>query len=522
MQRLLFWCCCVLLVSTTSSGCFLVKMVKDSRYSKRDRFVKSVVSGPSALTKAQKLALLGKPDAGSSSTKHALALKPKHTVVLAMNMPKFSGYCESVSVYIPDKWSHEGAFRLSIAGNPKGPWSPVAVGSKTKAFDIDGTPMAVARYIRIEALTSSRTQLWLDAVRLRVHTKTWKPPMFAKPAYANKKEEKQAKEQFKFLWRQSQAAFQARRYGTARANLREALSLRPNHAPVLLMLGATYHAMERWYQAIRHYRRGFKLGKARREHYEEIADSFLSLKAPELARPFVNQCIATDPLYPRCYYKRLHLASLTKNRLALAFYREVYKIVRRRTHIQQRRLTLQQFLAQYFGGKAPLIATYPQAFTCVQHIAWVDFLMRLFPRERQAIILFSQSSIQARMERLVTAGKKLEGQFYWASYLYRTQQIDRSLRVLRVLEKQESRPLWLRRAYLLHGRIWEERGKPQKATALYKQAYKRLISSPHGRPFFLKTMGKELSSVLAETKKETKPAPKAVTKAKAESDDDSD
>ncbi|TNE49209.1 MAG: tetratricopeptide repeat protein [Deltaproteobacteria bacterium] len=500
MQRLFLWCGCVLALAVTNSGCFLVKMIKDRSYSRRDRFAKVMVSGPKGLSKVQKQALVGKPDAGNSSETLALPLEPKSVLIAEIDFPKYNGYCESLSIYIPEKWAHEGNYRLSVSGSPKGPWNPVAVGSKSQAFDIDGTPMAVARFVRVEVLKTSRTKLWLDALRIRVHTKTWKPPMFIKLKPANAREKKRQEKQFLQLWQQGKQDFEQKRFGEARANLRGALVYRSNHAPVLFLLGATYYAMERWYQAIRHYKRGFKVGHGRREHYEEVADSFLSLKAPELARPYVNRCIAEDPLYPTCYYKRLHLASLTKNRLALAFYREVYKIVKSRANITQRGLTLQQFLQKFFGGEAPLIAKYPTYFTCLQHLAWVDFLLRLFPQETKAIVLFSQSGLESRLEALRTAPKKREGQFYWATFLHRTQQTKRSLRVLRKLEAQETRPLWLRRAFLLHGKIWEGLGKGKKAQAVYRRALQRLKSSPHSRPFFLKTTGKQLSSVLSDSK----------------------
>lgn len=483
------------------TGCSWFQNVLPSSTSRRDRFVKQVISSSPALPLPKlTAALTGKSDASDDADHRVFALSSLHHVVVLIDVPSYHGYSESLTVYIPKSKEHEGDYRVSISSSAQGPWIPVGISSKTHTFDIDGTSMEYSRFVRIEVLSSSRTQLWLDALQLRVHTQEWRAPLADRPTPSAKEAKREAK-QFETLWQQGQQAFQERQWSQARGYWRDALALQPRNPQVLAMLGATYHALERHYQAIRHYMRAFQYISPAREHLEEVADSYLALQEPGSARSYVEQCIDRDPFYLRCYSKRLHLASLQKNRLELALFREWYHIVKNRTHITQRQLSFRAFLAKYFDQGMPVITRYPQYFTGPQHLSWLGFLLRLFPQDTTHIVAFTEPGLLQRIQSFKKPPQQRVGQYYRAVYLHRIQKPSQSLRLLQTLSRQENRPLWLQRIYELQGRILEESGKSQQAQALYQKAHKRLETSPYGHMFFIKTTGKQISAILESSTK---------------------
>ncbi len=473
-----------------SSSCFLFKIS-----SRRDRFVKQVIA-----PKTQPLTLLS-----GQSDGRAVPLGPGDSLVLALNIPTYTGYSEALTVYVPKRLAHQSKFRVFLGDRKSGPWTLIGLASSTRSFDINGTPLPVSHYVRIEVLPSSEGKLWLDAIKLRVHTKTWQPPIHFK----TKMKPEEANKRFQKLWQAGQRFFERRKYKQARNTLRAALSLRHKHASVLYMLGGTYHALEEHYQAIRHYRWALQYGKPSREHLEEIANSYIALKAYKKALPYVERCMSIAPLYPACYYQRLHLASRKKNRVVLDFYAEMYRIVKQRTHIARRKWTLQKFLGSYFSKRAPIISVYPQMFTCRQHLEWASFLLRLFPQDQQAVIFFSRSGLDTRWQLLKKPTQKMECRYYRAQYFHQIKQHKRSISVLQELESQERRHQWLARSYLLHGQILERMGQKKEAQRIYQKAHKRLGSTWYGRPFLIKVVGKSITKITAQTPTKRRRSPAA-------------
>lgn len=466
------------------SGCFLLKIS-----SRRDKYIKTVHRPAQATAKLR--AALGEPDEKAS------ALAVGSEVVLEFSQPAYAGYSQSLTVYVPKRYAGDSEYRLLISDRRAGPWIPVGVASSTKTFDIDGTPLAISKYARLEVLKSSRSQLWLDAVKLRVHTKQWKPPIL----FQSNLKPDQASAEFTRLWKSGKELFGQRRFQQARDRLLGALQLRHKHAPVLYLLGGTYFAMDEYYQSIRHYEMALQYGSPSREHLQELGSSYIALKSYARALPYVQRCMLIAPLYPACYYKRLHLASFERNRKVMAFYREIYRMVKKRTHIQSRKWTLQQFLSRYFSKRAPMMSLYPNVFGCRQHLEWANFLLRLFPSEQKSVLFFTQTGLDTRWKMQTKPHKRRDCAYYRAVYFSRFKQYSKSVSLLRRLAQKEKRSAWLSKIYLFHGELLESTGREKRAMKLYKEAKRRLGATPYGRVFFVKLMEKSMQQAGVQPRK---------------------
>ncbi|MCA9003218.1 MAG: hypothetical protein KDB61_14945, partial [Planctomycetes bacterium] len=188
---------------------------------------------------------------------------------------------------------------------------------------------------------------------------------------------------------QGNEKFEAKAYKEALALYLRALYRLRQDPDLAYAIAATYYAMDQHFQAIRHYQRAFRLRPPNRTQLEEYGQSHLDLRLLSRALTVFRHCTHRYTLYPRCYYHKLHTASLLNRRrkALLGMYRDQYNIVTQRTHVQRRGWDMQRFMAwMYKGDRSPTIAHSPAALGLTQHFAWFRFLLRMFPKDKDEVL----------------------------------------------------------------------------------------------------------------------------------------
>jgi len=454
-------------------------------YSRRDRFVKKVVGSSFPIAKLQLKALLGKPT-NDPSPKGSVRIQKSKEVVLRVAFPKYKGYCNSITVYVPNKANEEGRYRIWIGPKIEGPWQVVGYGTGTKTFDIDGTSFSKTQFIRVQDQTLAGKTVLLDTVLIRVHTKEWYPFHRRSSKLPRKKAQAKAEEHFV----KAKNLFHEQKYKRSIEELNQAILHNGRKAKYYYLLAGVHNAKGSYYQGLRTYELAQQLRKPAAGDLEDIGESYIKLGLPKRAEGFLFQCIRSYPLYPGCYKHLIHSISLNKERKKklrrrmFVFYRDQYLIIQKRTHIAKRSMGMDDFFRVLFR-QSPVIKQVPHIFGYERHLEWYTFLSRIFPQDKGKIFFSSLKLLRSRREKQKGKEPKLRGLMYEALLYHKHRRIGDAIKLFKWLTKKVKDPTMGAHIYVNLGKLYISNNQAEEAKFTFRRGFERFGASKEASQLLL-------------------------------------